>query len=795
MADVKYMVTVDATGAVKEIQTLDKAWEKVQKTAPATSSVMGQLGGALKSVAGQFTIATLAAKAIESTISGVKDFFSSAIQGAIEEEQANLRLRTSLDMSRGARVSGMRDLKSFAEEQSRVTIYTHEEVESTMALLASMTELDNEGLKKVTKGVIGLSATLGPNEGGLGGATMRVMRAIEGNAAGLKRVGIEIDDTLPKGEQLAQLQEKLANLYPKATAELDTTGGSIKNLKKEWDELKEEVGANILEMIDAGGNIDNLTKFLRKQRDNTVELADKISYATVKSEMFRSAMSANYGGDMPMEKVLATIKRDLPEINTSYAALMETFLKGPEAFNKFMDTLRGVNDIIAASKDAFKEGRSGAFDLTQAFKDLGIKSGTELQAKLKLAKDALAEYQKTAHPLPGVIDQFNKKIEELTLAIKGPKDPIELVRKGIHSLKVEMKDSEEEFKKWKEQWLESLVASQDLPEPDWDKILEEWLPPTIEVPPFLTPIIEETERMSQAAQIMAGKTRASFESISKTSLNSELVALKTKFDEMAKSGDYTAQEMDKVAKSIKRVEAELKDTPKWVVQMKNAIGSLAPYVEAVFAGMDAIFSQAQKNKEIAIENEYKKRLDVINNTVKDEGEKQKAIVALEAEFEIKRTEARRAGAKQQKAVAIAEAIWNTYRAVTEVLPNFVLAAIVAAFGAVQIGMIAKQPIPLARGAVFNKRTRMTDEMGTTFEMGEAGPEYLIPEKHLTPLLGGGRRGPSGLVPQFAGASHSTTVNIHSPLVSTVGLSQADLEAAGHKLFGIIERQMRLRGRT
>lgn len=767
MADVKYMVTVDATGAVKEIQTLDAAWDKVKKTAPETTGVMGQLGNALKSVAGQFTIATLAAKAIEGTIAGVKNFFKSSIEGAMADEASQFRLRTALEMTGRARQGGVKDLEDFAQSQAKATLYTDEEIRSTMTLLAQLTDLDTEGIKKATKGIIGLAAVLGPDEGGLGGATMRVTRAIEGNATGLKRVGIEIDTTLPKGQQLIQLQERLAELYPRATAELETTLGSVKQAAKEWDEFKEKIGGVIRESLPIKEMAGMTVDALRGEEEQTVKTARSFRDLAIANAQYMSK-----GG-------FGVIYRDYAIAQNANEDLIET----QKIFDDF------IGDIVAKGK----EGGVNMAALNNALKDLGIKGAGEVATKLELAKNTLSDYLKTSDPAPGIVDALNKKIEELTLALKGPKDPIDLIRNGIHSLKVDMKDSEAQFKEWKDQWLDSLVAADDLPVIDWDAVFKEQFPQTIEVPPFLTGLITEMDKVSHEAQILSGKTRASFESISKTSLNSELVALKTKFDDMKKSGDYSADELDRVAKSIKRVENELKDTPKWVVSFRNAIEDLAPVAEAVFSGLGTIFDQAQKNKEISIENEYKKRLNVINQTVKDEEEKQKAIVALEAEFEIKRTEARRAGAKQQKAVAIAEAIWNTARAVTEVLPNFILAAIVGAFGAAQIGLIAKQPIPLARGAVFNKPTRMTDEVGTTYEMGEAGPEYLIPEKHLAPLLGG-RRGPTGLIPQFAGMSRATTININSPLIQGHGYSEADLERAGDKLLRIVERKMRLRGR-
>ena len=166
--------------------------------------------------------------------------------------------------------------------------------------------------------------------------------------------------------------------------------------------------------------------------------------------------------------------------------------------------------------------------------------------------------------------------------------------------------------------------------------------------------------------------------------------------------------------------------------------------DVVHQGMNEIFQQAQTNRLIAIENEYKTRLKWINANVKDEDERQKMVMALEAEYEIKKTEAKRAAAKQAKMIAIMDAIVNTAEAVTKALAQggFLLgipwAAIVAAMGAAQIALIARQPIPLAEGAIFKKRTKLLSESGQAYEVGEGGePEVLAPLSKIRALAGGG----------------------------------------------------------
>ena len=187
--------------------------------------------------------------------------------------------------------------------------------------------------------------------------------------------------------------------------------------------------------------------------------------------------------------------------------------------------------------------------------------------------------------------------------------------------------------------------------------------------------------------------------------------------------------------------------------------------------------------------------------MKDEKEKQKAIMALEAEFQIKRTEAARKGATLAKAVAMMEATVNTASGVARALKDFpfplsiIIAGIVGALGAVQVGLIAAQPIPLAEGASFTKPTLLQNVL-----VGEKRPEYLLDKPKLTDIVRDAL-----MMPRFMGApamamagagggGGTVTLNFNGPLVSSPGVSMRDLEAAGENLVVILDRQLKRVGR-
>ncbi|MBE3131379.1 MAG: hypothetical protein IMZ54_11790 [Acidobacteria bacterium] len=419
MADVRYAVTVDAAGAVASIQKLDAAWKQVDKTHKDTAQSSTGLTKAMDSLAGQFTVATLAANGIQKVMSGFKNLFDSAITGAIESEQSEHRLATALEMTGRARNGGTKDLLSFARAQMAATTYSDEQVAATMTLLAQLTKLDNEGIKKTTLGIIGLASVLGPNEG-LEGATSRVTRAIEGNAAGLSRVGIRIDATLPKGEQLLQIQEKLAGMYPRATAELDTMGGSLKQLKVAWGEILEQVGKNILKDSHAVEVAKDLTKILREMGQTAGDAGDGISYLGLKSDITRQAMKHWTGDVGPLTQAFMDLQAELPSIPINMQAMTDAYIRGKGPFEAYLALVRGAAGITGIiDKFVDEDDPEKVFNLSEAMKELGIKGTAPLTVELKLAERALAAMLATGTEAPGVLEAMRKKIADLEAQLRG----------------------------------------------------------------------------------------------------------------------------------------------------------------------------------------------------------------------------------------------------------------------------------------------------------------------------------------------------------------------------------------
>jgi hypothetical protein len=168
------------------------------------------------------------------------------------------------------------------------------------------------------------------------------------------------------------------------------------------------------------------------------------------------------------------------------------------------------------------------------------------------------------------------------------------------------------------------------------------------------------------------------------------------------------------------VQSALDSTDKWLQGASQAISAISGAI-----------GQHYQNKAIAMDNDYQKQLETIKNSKMSEEEKQIAITALEADYQMKRRELAKKEAEAKKATAIVESIINVAQGVTAAwklgpILGPIMAAIVAAAGLVQISKIKSSPIPLAQGAIFKQPTFLTSpNSGQQYQVAEAGEAEII----------------------------------------------------------------------
>lgn len=142
--------------------------------------------------------------------------------------------------------------------------------------------------------------------------------------------------------------------------------------------------------------------------------------------------------------------------------------------------------------------------------------------------------------------------------------------------------------------------------------------------------------------------------------------------------------------------------------------------------IEKIEEQQEKNEEAA-EEEKERIEDLVNSGVisTEVGEARKRAAEQTTadknkELEKQKAEIQQKQAKWDKANSIIQATIATSLAVTKALPNFVIAAMVAAMGAAQIAMIAAQPIPK-----YAKGTKDKSHPGGLAIVGDGGKREVI----------------------------------------------------------------------
>lgn len=175
----------------------------------------------------------------------------------------------------------------------------------------------------------------------------------------------------------------------------------------------------------------------------------------------------------------------------------------------------------------------------------------------------------------------------------------------------------------------------------------------------------------------------------------------------------------------------VKDGKLGIEDLLSSAAAISEGLSTMVIGMydrqiEKIEEQQEKNEE-AGEEEKERIENLVNSGVisTEEGEARKRAAEQRTadknkELEKQKAEIQQKQAKWNKANSIIQATIATYRAVTEALPNFVIAAIVAAMGAAQVAMIAAQPIPK-----YAKGTKDKSHPGGLAIVGDGGKREVI----------------------------------------------------------------------
>lgn len=300
--DVKYVITCDASGAQKAIQTFDAAIEGLGKNSDKTSST-GK--GLMNSIFGQVTAANLATKAF-SFLSGE---LGTVITEALEAEKVD-RLLASTLRAHGESAKVMGEVyDNMAAQMQAVTGVADEEVKSMIALSYNL-GVHREKIDDVVKGAIGLTTLYG---GSMQSNLEAVARALQGNWRQADQLIPELKSLSDESDKLALLQQKMAEGFQASTDAMQGASGALTTAKNQWSDFKEGVGTGALTIFSALTSVGNaltgtssLVKRLNEEHERGVKIYDELKKTHL---VYADVIADDNIKEKEAEKILASVNQ------------------------------------------------------------------------------------------------------------------------------------------------------------------------------------------------------------------------------------------------------------------------------------------------------------------------------------------------------------------------------------------------------------------------------------------------------------------------------------------------------
>lgn len=349
----------------------------------------GKKAGAAFAIAG----AAAAAYAGKLLVDGVK--------AAIEDEQAQIKLATSLKNTTNATDAQVAAVEAQILKTSLLTGLTDDELRPSLDRLVRSTK-DVEAAQKLQSLAIDIAAGSGKS---LEAVSNALGKAYEGNTAALGKLGVGISSAELKTMTFDEVTAALAKTFEgQASKQADTFAGKMDRLKVAFDEGKETVGSFVLDAI---------TPLVTIFVDKVVPLINTLS----------TDIGEKLG---PTFSNLATIFRDdlLPIISEWWSFLVDIVIPGIVAtVQPIIEGLFSAFDSIAT---AIKNNEKNLKPLYELFKDVA-------SFVAKILAPALGEVLGAAIKVlgklvGGLVDGFSALVGLISAVVEGIKDIINLVK-------------------------------------------------------------------------------------------------------------------------------------------------------------------------------------------------------------------------------------------------------------------------------------------------------------------------------------------------------------------------------
>jgi hypothetical protein len=360
--------------AAKSLGGIEKSSEKANESLSSISKSTSIVGQAFSTFLGN-----VATQAVNKLTDSAKALFNTFIVQGVgayqEQEDAVAKLNSSLlaqgDLSKD--VQGAL-LEQAAALQS-VTKFGDETIIGVQALIANLTDLEVNGIKRTTEATLNFASALGVDAET---AATTISKALEGNVGALKRYGISVKagatDTETFNNVLGALEQRFGSA---SEAAVQTFSGAMAQLKNTFGDLQEETGALIAQNPAVIAGIAQVSSFFQGLTkvfiENKKPLSDFVSQLVV------------FAG----ETVVFVIK-SLDFLQTQFTNIAQGFSALTNVFAVGIAKLTGQNEtFIQSLNEVYEEDTKKRYESLEARKQVFA----EVQA---LAEKSVAQIEAAA---------------------------------------------------------------------------------------------------------------------------------------------------------------------------------------------------------------------------------------------------------------------------------------------------------------------------------------------------------------------------------------------------------------
>jgi hypothetical protein len=303
-----------------------------------------------------------------------------SIDAAQAQEDAVNSLNAALARSKNASIQASEGIQALASELQNTTRFEDDVILRNAAMIQSLADLDEKGLKRATKAALDLSTVLRVD---LDTASTMIGKAATGNVEIFNKYGLAIEKGKTNAESFANALNKIEQRFGGAAiTDVNTYSGSVDQLKNSFGDLLEEVGNLIVKNPKFVGVIKEVTRFIQ---DAVVEFSGFAKSFDLFDTLTSNLIKLN-------EAIITWVIAPLEQLYNVAKLVTDGIIAG---LARVVSGLGNVGFAIAALLDKFNIGEG----LSQGLKDFEETSEQVAVATTNNLKDSfnkLADFDLSA---------------------------------------------------------------------------------------------------------------------------------------------------------------------------------------------------------------------------------------------------------------------------------------------------------------------------------------------------------------------------------------------------------------